>query len=105
MSQQLTIQPLFYQRRIDAAFERFDKERPQVYREFKKYAEIYLKKGFTHCSADHLLHIVRFHLSMETSPNETFKINNNYTACYARKLMSEDERFKDFFETRQRKSM
>lgn len=105
MSQQLTIQPLFYQRRIDAAFERFHGERPEVFKWFKHYADVYKKRGFKRISADFLLHIVRHHIAIEKSANEFVKINNSYSPLYARKLMSEDERFKDFFETRQRKSM
>lgn len=106
MSTQLTIQPTFYQRRIDINFERFHEERPEVYREFKRFANIYkFERGFKRVSADFLLHVVRHHIAMEKSANELYKINNNYTCLYARKLMSEDERFKDFFETRQRKSL
>lgn len=76
-----------------------------MYEQFKKYSLLLLNKGHKHSSADHIMHIVRFHVNIEKSPNEQFKINNNYTCLYARKLMSEDERFKDFFETRTRKSL
>lgn len=105
MNPQLTIQPAFYQRRIDINFERFHEERPEVYDEFKKVAIEILNSGEKHSSADHIMHIVRHYARIRRSPNENWKCNNNYTCLYARKLMSEDERFKDFFETRQRKSL
>lgn len=105
MNHPTTIQPSLFEHRIDRAFERFNKERPEVYRWFVHYAEVYLKKGYKHLSADFLLHIVRHHIAIEKSENELYKINNNYTALYARKLMKEDERFKEFFQLRVRKSL
>lgn len=90
---------------ITENFERFHGEKPEVYKWFTHYAEVYLNKGFKRVSPDFLLHIVRHHIAMEKSENELYKINNNYSALYSRKLMADNERFNNFFETRIRKAV
>ncbi len=83
-------------------FEQYHSDNPQVYELFRKYAVMALDRGFTRFSAKAIFERLRWHYSVETSGDE-FKLNNNYTAYYARKLMAEDSRFKDFFELRKHK--
>lgn len=79
-------------------FSEYHEKNPQVYVLFKKYAQMALDRGFKKFSAKAIFERLRWHYSVETEGDE-FKLNNNYTAYYARKLMAEPE-FMGFFELR-----
>ncbi len=84
-------------------FETFDRENPKVWELFDRYAHELLEKGITHWSADNILHKIRFETAIETNdPN--YKINNNYSAFYARKFVRIYPIHKDFFEFRKSKA-
>lgn len=93
-----------FDRSIQEAFEAFDREHPEVYARFRNLAADLLNKGHARYSADALLHVIRWHYALQGPRPEDFKINNNFSSRYARKLASEDERFAEFFETRVLKS-
>lgn len=86
------------------AFEIFDSENPQVWKLFVKFAFDVIKAGHDRFSADSILHRIRRATSVETTDSH-YKINNNYSADYARKFMKQFPEYKDFFETRVRKSV
>lgn len=84
-------------------FETFDSENPKVWELFEKYAKQLIDKGVNHWSADNILHKIRFETRLETNdPN--YKINNNYSAFYARKFARIYPKHKDFFEFRKSKA-
>lgn len=89
---------------IKEDFEIFHHENPNVFELFKRYATIAKGKGFTRFSAKAVFERLRWHMNFETN-GDTFKLNNNYTSLYARKLISEAPEFEDFFELRVRKSI
>lgn len=70
-----------------------------VYEAFKKIAFRKKNQGFNHYSADALLHIAR-HETEEKHGAGCFKVNNNFSALYARALATEHPEFKDWFEFR-----
>ena len=82
-------------------FEAYDLAHPQIWNEFKKTTFLLISKRFKHYSAKAIFEIVRFHRSIETG--ETPKLNNNWTAYYARKFMKQNPVYGGFFETRRSK--
>lgn len=88
---------------IDERFAEFDREHPEVYRLFRTFAEQLLASGKTRGSARDIWGAIRWRYAVG-SRTDAYRLNNNYTALYARKLATEDERFADFFEFRERKS-
>lgn len=96
---------LFECKTIADNFRRFHQDNPQVYKWFKHYAVILWNRGYRRYSSDGILHIIRYRVAIRKDPREQFKINNNYSALYARMLINDDVRFNDFFELRSRKSL
>ena len=83
------------------AFEDFDQANPHIWELFMKFAyEIF--HHHSHFSADAVLHRIRWEVATTTTEYEAggYKINNNYSAFYARKLMDADPAFAGFFRTR-----
>lgn len=85
-------------------FELFHIENPHVFNLFLKYSRMARERGFEKFSAKAIFERLRWHLNFETE-GDTFKLNNNYTALYARKIISEYPEFDGFFELRERKSL
>lgn len=87
---------------LDAAFREYDARNPHVYAAFRERARMLLSAGRRHYGAKGIMEAVRFHLAV--SGDDGFKINNNFTSRYARKLAEEDDRFAGFFEFRELRS-
>jgi hypothetical protein len=83
-------------------FKKYDNENPQIWEQFKKYAFEAKVKGFTNYSAKGIFEIIRWHTAV--SGNDAFKLNNNYHADYARKMMHEFPLFEGFFRVRELKA-
>lgn len=87
---------------IQEQFRRFDAQHPEIYQEFRHIALNLLHYGRSHYGSKAILEVIRYHRILSgKSETEPFKINNSYSSRYARKLMDEDERFRDFFELRE----
>lgn len=84
-------------------FNQYDKENPTIWPLFVHYSSMAKQKGFTSYGAKAIFEAIRF----DTPPNngKPFKVNNNFTADYARKMESEFPEFKNFFEKRQLKAL
>jgi hypothetical protein len=90
---------------IQGQFQRFDALHPEIYQEFRRIALDLLRRGRAHYGSKAILEVIRYHRILSgKSEAEAFKINNNYSSRYARKLIDEDERFSRFFELRELKS-
>lgn len=84
-------------------FKTYDKENPQIWDEFKKYSLIAKQNRlFKNYSAKGIFEIIRWHTNAEG--NDSFKLNNNYHADYARKMMNEFPEFDGFFRIRELKA-
>jgi hypothetical protein len=84
------------------AFEDFDQANPHIWELFMQFA-CEVRVHHSHFSADAVLHRIRWEVATTTTEYEagSYKINNNYSAFYARKLMAADpEDFAGFFRTR-----
>ena len=85
---------------LDAEFEQFIRENPEVYRQFRLLAVKLKAKGINRYGAKSLWEVLRWQLAVKTnSPLSGPRLNNNFTSRLARKLMEEED-FADFFEIR-----
>lgn len=83
---------------IQAAFELFDRQNPEVYELFIRFAWELKRAGHRRYSSDAIIHRIRWHYAVrQNRPEGEFKICNNFTSRYARKLMSENAEFEGFF--------
>lgn len=82
-------------------FEQFHRDNPEIYRMLVRDAHKVQSKG-KRCSIYLLIERVRWFMTIETEGKqaEEFRINNNFSPFYARKLMAEEPGFKDFFQIR-----
>jgi len=79
-------------------FSEYDQQNPKIWEYFKKYSFEAKKKGLTHYGAKSIFEIIRWHSNLYG--NDGFKLNNNYTSMYARKMIKEHPEFKGFFKLR-----
>jgi hypothetical protein len=93
--------------RIAEQFEVFDRAHPEVYLAFKRYALELYQAGRRRGSARDVLGRVRWETAVNPryQANGEFKVNNNFAAVMARKVMEEEPGLAGFFETRERKSV
>jgi hypothetical protein len=82
-------------------FEQFDNNNPQVWDLFMRFTFDTIHAGHKRFSADSILHRIRWETSVVTT-DAHFKINNDYSADYARKFMTSFPKYNNFFEIRNR---
>jgi hypothetical protein len=83
-------------------FEAYHKANPAVWTEFEKLANKLWDSGVRHYGSKSIMEVIRYHTSVDTRPNSQFKVNNNYTAQYARLYINKYPERKEFFELRER---
>lgn len=84
---------------IRARFERFHAANPQVWELFKKFTFQLIAAGRAHYSSDAIMQRIRWHTDVETV-GEPVKINDHYTAFYARMFHKEFPAHDGFFRNR-----
>lgn len=77
---------------LEQDFDQFDAENPEVWNLFVRFALELIKAGRTRLSASLVIERIRWETAVATRSENGFKINNNYTAYYARKF---NENFPD----------
>ncbi|HEU4754686.1 MAG TPA: hypothetical protein VFU47_16380 [Armatimonadota bacterium] len=87
---------------IQERFERFDRTHPEVYALLLRFARQVRERGWSRYSIRTLWELIRWHYSL-SGPEDGFKLNDQYTSRYARKLLTEhpDEFPSGFFELRE----
>lgn len=85
---------------IDERFQRFHERNPHVYRLLREMA-LGLKARRQRMGMKGLFEVLRWQYMVRTAGDD-FKLNNDYTAPYARLLMAEEPQLRGFFETRKR---
>lgn len=92
---------------IEEAFERFDAENPHIYELFKKYLREWYKANKHNPSAKTssklIINRIRWEV-MTTTTADDYKINDAFTAHYARKFANEHPQFSHLFEFREIRS-
>ncbi len=81
-------------------FAEFDLANPQVWRLFVRFTYEMIGRGSTHYSADAVLHRVRWETASALDDESGFKINNNWSAYYARKFRDHNPSHASFFRLR-----
>jgi hypothetical protein len=81
-----------------ATFEQYDKDNPEIWGLFVHYCSEAKRRGFKLYGSKAIFEVIRFN----TPPNNgvPFKVNNNFTPDYARKMEREFPEFDGFFEKR-----
>lgn len=85
-------------------FQDYHKEHPEIWNQFKGTTLTAIKKGFKNYSSKSIFEIIRWHRRGDIK-SDGFKVNNNYTADYAKKFMNEYPQYDGFFRTRKRKEI
>lgn len=83
-------------------FKKYDVENPQVWAQFKRFAFEAKEKGFKNYSAKGIFELIRWHTAVHGTGN--YKISNNFTPDYARKMMANYPEFEGFFRVKQLKA-
>ena len=86
--------------RMQKQFEKYFKANPNVWRLFCGYTWEAYFAGRKKFSAQAIIERVRWHHDVEDRSVDEFKINNNFTAFYARKMMAMHPELEGFFRTR-----
>lgn len=89
--------------KITEKFKVFHDNNPHVYEELVSLARQVKDTGKSKYGIKALFEVVRFHYDIKTT-GDYFKLNNNYTALYARMIMEKEQDLKDFFSLRTRTS-
>lgn len=84
---------------IQERFERFHDENPQVYATLVKLARGYAARGERR-GIKHLWEVARYMRWLETD-GDPFKLNNDFTSRYARKIMAREPDLAGFFDLRE----
>lgn len=84
-------------------FDEYHAANPQVYALLRRFALEAKRSGRERLGIKALFERVRWYTDVEAKA-DSFKVNNNYTAFYARLLMEQEPELKDFFETRRSKA-
>lgn len=88
---------------LQEKFEQFHAANPHVYRLLLQYALQAKAKGRGKLGMKCLFERARWYANFE-SEGDTFKLNNNYTAFYARLLEHNEPQLRGFFEMREQKA-
>lgn len=91
---------LFSTPKLVAAFRAFHEANPRVYELFRQFAEQIIERGHRRYSADAVLHRIRWHTSIETQSDDGLKINDHYSAFYARLYMRDHPEHNTLFALR-----
>jgi len=97
----LPVVPVEAGKNIEEDFRAFHKANPHIYRILRKMALEYKRAGNEHCGIKMLWEALRYNSGIRTR-GDAYKLNNNYTAHYARLLMDQERELRGFFETRER---
>lgn len=85
---------------LDEQFEEFHAAHPDVWQLFRRFATQIRDQGSNTYGAKSIMERIRWHYATSSQGTETFKINNNFTSRYVRKMIEADPSYETFFETR-----
>lgn len=86
---------------IEARFQAFHREHPEVYRQLRKMALSLVHRGYSHIGIGMLWETLRYHSMLgSTAAEDPFRLNDHMRSRYARLLMDQEAELADVFETR-----
>lgn len=86
----------------EQAFNDFDEGNPQVYEALVKMSYDLKRQGHKRIGMKMLFEVLRWRSMMRTTA-EDYKLNNNYTSYYVRKIIAEHPDMEGFFEMREQR--
>jgi hypothetical protein len=86
---------------IEEAFEAFNTRNPEVYKAFEAQALAAVRLGKRKVSSKQILGYIRWNMFLAIDQNETFKINDAYTAHYARLFAKNYPQYSGIFNFRE----
>jgi len=81
---------------LQLAFDKFDRENPQVYAMICKLADQAIAAGHKKFAIATIYEVMRWETTVTTN-SSPFRLSNNHRAFYARKWMQEHPQYPDFF--------
>ena len=78
---------------------KYDEANPQIWREFERISRSAKERGIKHWSARGVLYVIRYETAARAD-NAKYKVDNNMSPYYARKMMFMFPEFKGFFNIR-----
>lgn len=85
---------------IQDRFEEFHAQNPHVYEGLVKLARQARQRGHDRIGIELLFAVLRWEHMMQTTGENGYRLNDHFTARYARKLMAENPDLDGLFETR-----
>lgn len=82
----------------------YDLAHPDIWAAFQRIAFNLVRHGKERYGAKAIFEVIRYDIAINCDDGDAFKCNNNFTSCYARKLMFENPYLSDFFEIRKQKT-
>lgn len=88
--------------KIARSFAQFHRQNPHVYEGLRRLALKIRQAGHHHYGIKALFEVLRYEFALTTVSADGLKLNNNYTALYARLLMEKEPELNGFFHLRER---
>ena len=83
-----------------AEFDVYHDENPEIYSTLVRFARQAVAAGASHIGIGMLYERLRWYTKVEAQSSDCYKVNNNYRAFFARKIMDEHPDLVGVFETR-----
>lgn len=103
----ITTQPTLFddEQSVYKQFLAFHAKYPKVYDLYKAFCFQLINKDYTKIGSKMIIERIRWEIATGSKDDAGFKINNNYTAHYARLFAQEYPQYKDYFEFREIKRL
>lgn len=85
---------------LQKKWKQFHQDNPEVWRLFVRFTFDAINAGYNHYSVASVIERIRWHTAIDTK-GDTFKINNNWKAYYARYFHEQFPKHDGFFRTRE----
>lgn len=89
---------------IAETFARFNANNPKIYEHYKRYAFNWINTGAKIISSKQIIGRIRWFIYVETKSDDEFKINDSFTAHYARLFATDHPEHADKFNFRELRS-
>lgn len=86
--------------KIEAAFWEFHAKHPEVYRELVALCRELRRRGYERFGIATVFEVARWRSMISRGPQDSFRLNNNYRAYYARLIMEREADLAGVFSTR-----
>lgn len=103
-SQTLATERTGRRRTIEERCADFDAAHPEVYAEIRRLALAAYRAGRRRIGIGQLVEVVRWNLATDAADEDGYKVNNDYRAAWARRLVAEHPELAPLFELRARRS-